>query len=130
MAPTPSADDTQRRVGQLEARERELTEQATETRTQRTLLAGLAALLFGSALTGASVVVQDRSRLDVIESRMRDVERTSRETQTDQRALATTLSEVRTDLRVIGSQITDVRDRAARIEAQLSQPAGFTPTRR
>jgi septal ring factor EnvC (AmiA/AmiB activator) len=130
MAPTPSADDTQRRVEQLEARERELTEQATETRTQRTLLAGLAALLFGSALTGASVVVQDRSRLDVIESRMRDVERTSRETQSDQRALATTLAELRTDLRVIGSQITDVRDRAARIEAQLSQPAGFTPTRR
>lgn len=127
--PSTNADETQRRLAQLEESERELSEQATEVRTQRTLIAGLTLLLFGSAGTGASIVLQDRSRIDVVESQLREVQRTQRDQTTEQRALASTLAELRTDLRVIGAQLSEVRDRAARIEEQLSRPAVFTPTR-
>lgn len=133
MAPADTETTTRLKTIETQGEDREtrlraLEVQSTEQRTTRALVAGLAALVFGAASTGAAIVLQDRSRLDVMESRQRELERTSRETQTDQRALATTLSELRTDLRVIGSQITDVRDRAARIEAQLAQSAGSTPT--
>lgn len=126
----PPTDDTQRRLTQLEESDRENTVSGASLRAQWALIGAIALVGLGALGTGGSIVLQDRSRIDVLESRQRELERTSRETQTDQRALATTLSELRTDLRVIGSQITDVRDRAARIEAQLAQSAGSTPLRR
>jgi len=126
----PTTDDTQRRLTQLEESDRENTVSSATLRAQWALIGALALVGLGALGTGGSIVLQDRTRIDVLESKQRELERLGHETQSDQRALATTLAELRTDLRVIGSQITDVRDRAARIEAQLSQPAGFTPTRR
>lgn len=120
--PQSQSDDTARRLAVLEESDREHTVSTTTLRAQWVLIGALAAMGAGAAATGGSIVLQNRSRIDVLESKQRDMERVQRETQTEQRALTQTLSDLRTDLRVIGTQLSEVRERAARIEEQLNRP--------
>ena len=120
--PNTTNEDTQRRLAVLEEDNREHTVTTTTIRAQWVVIAALGTLGLGVAGTAGSVLLQDRSRIDVLESKQRDMERAQRDTQAEQRALSQTLSDLRTELRVIGARVDEVRERSVRIEAQLTQP--------
>lgn len=114
-------DPTTQRIATLEARSNEHATVLTEYRTLKAMLAGAIVLIVSTAATAGGMLLTDRTRLEVIEQRLREHEQLP-----SHRGTVEAMSELRSDLRVISHQLvetnartTEIRDRLSHLEERM-----------
>lgn len=114
-------DSNTQRIAALEDRTQKHDESIIEYRTLKAMLAGVIVLIVSTAGAAGGMLLTDRTRLEVIEQRLRE-----HESLPSHRGTVEAMSELRSDLRVISHQLvetnaraTEIRDRLGRVEVRM-----------